>query len=191
MSARAILSLMFAVAVLCGCTSTSKNEDDSSPAQSPAASMQALIYSAVVRQLITVDHTFGDVVSRAASPFQAVYILDGVAPRSPQLSLTPEGGPFSERLKSDIISNTADLPPVEFIATVEQRIDPDSGGLTGVHNDGVVIGLGTIEPRGDDVVHVGAGFYCGGLCGHGLTYIVNKIGARWQITDTTGPQSIS
>jgi hypothetical protein len=144
-----------------------------------------MIYSAVVRQLVITDNTFGQ------SPFQLVYIVDGVAPRSPELSLDTEGEPFSDGLKSEIVSQTVTLPPVVFVARPEEKMDPARQGVTGVDNDGVIIGLGPIEPQGEGTVHVGAGFFCGGLCGLGLTYVVQNIGDQWVIVGKTGAESIS
>lgn len=148
-----------------------------------------MIYSVVLRQLVSIDNT--SAMSHGVSPVEHLYIVDGTAPGSPQQSFDAEGGPFSDRLKSEIIRQSKDLPPIEFIATTEQKIEPTPQSGNRVDNDGVIIGLGPIERQTDDAVQVGAGFYCGSLCGHGLTYIVKKIDTRWQIAGTTGPRSIS
>lgn len=191
MSTRAVASLMLVVAVLAGCTDTASDTSHrGSGVQSPAsASTESMIYSVVLRQLVSIDNT--SAMSHGVSPVEHLYIVDGTAPGSPEQSFDAEGGPFSGSLKSEIIRQSSDLPPVEFVATTEQKIDPNPENGNRVDNDGIIIGLGPIEHQADDVVHVGAGFYCGNLCGHGLKYIVKEIDAHWRIAGTTGPRSIS
>jgi hypothetical protein len=190
MSIRAAAAFILAASALAGCAgSPSDGHRGATTPTTTARATESLIYSAVLRQLILVDNTF--TVAKGVSPFTRVYIVDGVSPRSAQLSLDAEGEPFSEDLKREIASQSTSLPPVEFIADPEDKVDPKLNGMSGVVDNGVIVGLGAIEHQNNTSMHVGAGFFCGSVCGTGLTYVVEKIDGQWQITGNTGPFSIS
>jgi hypothetical protein len=148
---------------------------------------RAQIYAAVIRRLVTKDHTFG----RGPSPFEYVYVVDGAIPGAGNVrtGLRPAPEPFADALKQAVEDRLQDLPRLEFIT------DPDSvrlgkQGVGGVKNDGVIISLSPIEPVQDEV-HVSTGLWCGGLCGQWLTYVLSQDLERWKITGTTGPYAIS
>jgi hypothetical protein len=50
----------------------------------------------------------------------------------------------------------------------------------------IVLRLGTIEEK-DDGVEVGGSFGCGGLCGSGTTYLLERTDDGWEVVGTTGP----
>ena len=135
------------------------------------------------------DHTFGGV--GYPSPFKAVYILDALSSGSAALFIDADGAPLEEALKSEIIELSDGLPPVEFVDQLDTRADPGGQGVTGVQNDGVVIGLSAIEKRPEGTVLVGAGFWCGVDCGFGTTYVVEESNDGWHVTRNIGPTSIS
>lgn len=147
----------------------------------------AQIYAAVIRRLVTKDHTFGG----GPSPFEYVYVVDGPIPGAGnvRMGLRPSPQRFPEAVKRAIEGRLGDLPPLEFIA------DPDSvrlgrQGIGGVENDGVILSLGPIETVQAEV-QVSTGLWCGGTCGQWLTYVLGQDGGRWGITGTTGPYAIS
>jgi hypothetical protein len=147
------------------------------------------IYSAVIRRLVTRDHTFG----QNASPFAHVYVIDGPIPDAGD----PEGGgqfgPADEAFSSEIIAGIEarleDLPPVTFIANGND-VRRGEQGMGGVENNGVIIAVGPLEPE-DGRIHVSSSLWCGGLCGQWLTYVLAEDDGRWTITGTAGPVSIS
>jgi hypothetical protein len=152
-----------------------------------AARTQVQIYAAVIRRLVTKDHTFG----RSASPFEYVYVVDGPLPGAGNVrtGLRPAPQPFSDAIKDAVEHRLGDLPPLEFVS------DPDSvrlgrEGISGVRNDGVIISLGPIETVQGET-HVSTGLWCGGTCGQWLTYVLSEEDGRWKITGTTGPYAIS
>ena len=147
------------------------------------------IYSAVIRRLVTRDHTFGS----GPSPFQRVYVLDGVIsdasdPMAANL-LGPAARPFPPPLVSGIRERLRRLPPLRFVNNAKRvrRGKP----LYGVKNDGVIISLGRIEVTRPHRVQVSNSLWCGGLCGQWLTYVLREEDGRWRITGTTGPVAIS
>jgi len=146
----------------------------------------AEIYSAVVRQLVEEDHTFGE----GPSPFERIFIVDGAVqqandpglPREPPRSFWPE-------VRAGILEELADLPPVEFLT------DPDSvivgeKQCAHVKGNGVLITLGPIS-GGKDSVTVPNTLFFACLGGQWLTYKLEQAGASWQVAGTKGPYAIS
>lgn len=144
------------------------------------------IYAAVIRRLVTKDHTFG----RAKSPFAHVYVVDGAVENAGHV--TKEGEPgerFGRKIKEGIRQQLRSLPPIDFVRAPDSvRIGAD--GLGGVKNDGVIITLGPI-PRGQDKVKVQNNLWCGGRCGQWLTYVLRRQGGNWRVIGTMGPYAIS
>jgi hypothetical protein len=148
---------------------------------------RAQIYAAVIRQLVTRDHTFG----RAPSPFKYVYVVDGPIPGAGNVrtGIGPSPQPFPDAVKQAIEDRLGDLPPLEFISDPD-RVRLGKQGAGGVKNDGVIISLGPVEPE-EDEIQVSTGLWCGGTCGQWLTYVLSEDEGRWRITGTTGPYAIS
>jgi hypothetical protein len=145
------------------------------------------IYSAVVRQLVTVDHTFGS----GPPPFKHVYVLDHAVERAgdPMEDDDNSAAHFSDEVKEGLREELKHLPPIDFIS------DPDSvrlgkDGMRGVKDHGVVITLGPIAGRRGKA-KVANSLWCGGLCGQWLTYVVELEDGSWEVTETTGPAAIS
>ncbi|WP_413767353.1 hypothetical protein [Rhodococcus pyridinivorans] len=181
----ASFSLVLAGA-LAGCASADTGRPDATSSP-PPPSEQSQIYSAALHQLILVDNPF------ATAPTQvgAVYIVDGPASRSAEMSTVVDGPAFDTDLKNEIAAQSADLPPVEFTADPQQYADPARQGLTGVTDDGVIVGLSPTRRQDDGTVHLGAGLWCGLDCGLGLTYVLDRVDGQWTVTGTTGPVAIS
>lgn len=146
---------------------------------------QAQIYSAVIRQLYEVDHTFGE------SPnFPAVYIVyntmdsigDPDAPRSDSRVL-------GESLRTSIADGLAGLP-AEFIWVGDRDGVPLKNDGS-VQNGGAIVTLGNIHPGEDNFVLVSASLYIASLAATGKTYILEELDDGWQITGDTGVQWIS
>lgn len=151
-----------------------------------APSRQSLIYAAVIRQLVTVDHTFG-----GDPGFGTIFVLDRADPRAGE-GIAPqedEGTPISAEVQEEIRAELGDLPPVRFVATREEVVGPmEDGGV--VEDNGAFVTLGTIPAEGDRV-EIGAGMYIANLAGTWLTYVVRHNGEGWEVTGTTGPVAIS
>jgi hypothetical protein len=152
----------------------------------PTIDRTIAIYSAVIRRLVTRDHTFG----RAKSPFKHVYIVDGSVENAGHVTREGEPGkPFSSQVMEGIRAELRGLPPLDFVPDREAVL-LGRYGAGGVKNQGVVISLGPI-PAGSDKVKVENNLWCGSTCGQWLTYVVELQNGRWRITGTVGPYAIS
>jgi hypothetical protein len=152
---------------------------------------EAAIYAAVVRRLVTKDHTFGG----AKPPFQAIYVVDGAVrgaadPERP-VNLGPQKA-FSDAVKLDMQRRLSGLPPVRFIAARDAVVVGERGGASPGHvrKDGMVISLGPIVERGTRV-EVANSLWMNGLVGQWLTYVLVQREERWTVSGTTGQMAIS
>ena len=118
---RIVLALSAALLLAGACTDESADRSalPSPPVETPTPEGEAApeieIYAAVIRQLITKDHTFGG----GDSPFKHVYVVDGPIkdagnPRRSLFEPAPEH--FSQELTDGIEKRLEDLPPLEFIS---------------------------------------------------------------------------
>jgi hypothetical protein len=150
------------------------------------------IYSAVVRQLVTKDHTFG----RSDPGFKAVYVLDGAVEGAEDPQKSPREGapaePFSEAIKAGLRAKLTDLPPITFVRRSRSVIEGRNGGSSPGHvvDDGVLLTLGPIV-GGERRVEVGSNLWINGLAGLWTTYVVERRGGEWKLSGTTGPIAIS
>lgn len=148
-------------------------------------SEKADIYAVVIRQVYTVDHTFG------SNPpnFPVVYL--------PETTDDTAGDPSSAEANSTVISQSLQSEIVvrldnlhtEFvwIGDTKEVIESDSS----VKGDGAIITLGNIYTQEDGTVQVSASIYISNLAAGGKTYILQLVDGEWKITGTTGPIWIS
>jgi hypothetical protein len=187
------LGLLCLLVVAAGCDGPPVEPPPSgrAPAASPGKSRQATIdrtvaiYSAVIRRLVTKDHTFG----RAKSPFNHVYVVNGAVEKAGHVTKEGEPGtPFSREVR-DGIRAALDLLPLDFVPDRDSVL-LGKYGAGGVMNQGVVISLGPIPPGGSKV-EVENNLWCGSTCGQWLTYVLEWQDGTWRVTGTEGPYAIS
>jgi hypothetical protein len=182
-----------------GCGSEANAPDSAGPASQPEGSAdtplvprETLVYAAVIRQLVTKDHTFG-----GADPgFKVVYVLDGVVKGvggvDAHVGQSDPAEPFSDDVKAGLVSALEDLPPIEFVseraAVIIGKNSTDPIGH--VKNEGVLISLGPIEGTGTKV-EVGNSLWLSGLAGLWQTYVLRSRDGVWKVAGTTGPVAIS
>lgn len=187
--------LLALVLVVAACDSESppeprvENQGNLSPKahQDDADPRTVEIYAAVIRRLVTKDHTFGG----APSPFDHVFILDGLRQGAgdPSKGMGPPDKRFSREIKEALKIELASLPPIDFISDPDSvRVGRDLMG--GVKKNGVIVTVGPILGRGRNV-KVPNSIWCGGLCGQWLTYRLTLRGGNWRIMGTVGPYAIS
>lgn len=172
----------------CGTTTGSDVAVVASPsATATSASSRALeVYATVIRQLVTVDHTFGD----GPSPFKHVWVVDAPVDGVGAFGARPtkRGTPFDAELRAGLTERLADLKPVDFVSDADEvrqmGRDPE------VKDNGVIVTVGPIEEHGKKI-HVAHEIWCGGLCAEWFTYVLEKRGDAWVITGDTGPRAIS
>lgn len=143
------------------------------------------VYATVVRQLVTKDHTFGD----EPSPFERVYVVDGVVENAGDPSDVPRER-FPAAVKEGIARALADLPNVEFVADPDSVIVGESE-CAHVKGDGALISLGPIKDRSGGRVTVANGLFFACLGGQWLTYVLEPAEPSWRVVGTTGPIAIS
>lgn len=144
------------------------------------------IYTAVIRQLVTVDDTFGGTLNPPV-----VYLVNQTDDSI--------GDPDIEQQASQTIDAATQQAIVDGLADlgkewiwVDSRDDvplnPDNGFVEG---EGVIITLGNILPQEDGSVYVSGSIYIAMLAAGGQTYILQQVDGTWQITGTTGIQWMS
>lgn len=165
---------MTLVAVLASCktdgpTSVLKTEDESA------------IYAAVIRQLATVDDTFGGNLNPTK-----LYIIRNTDDKA--------GNPSGQQSDSTLISQTIqgkitgllrDLP-TEIVWIDEFQNAEFEKGTGTVKGNGAIITLGNIYPQEDGSVQVAGSIYVANLAAGGTTYVLEKRNGVWGITGRTG-----
>lgn len=185
--------VLFVVFATLGCGSTETVDTSPSPAgPSSGDEREAAIYSAVIRQLLMKDNTFGS----SPTPFKVVYVLDrpieGAADPEAQVNGGSSLEVFSETLKAAVRARLADLPPVMFVSTRSSVVVGEKAGSSPGHvrTGGVLITLGPI--LGDEgKVRVANSSWMNGLAAQWLTYVLGKQGTAWNVTGISGPIAIS
>jgi hypothetical protein len=188
----ACLLLVAACIVLTACTFLGAEEgspDTTAAERLPAPARPGLerrigIYSSVIRQLVTEDHTFG-----GADPgFKVVYVLDGALKGAEKTLLEepPPKEPFGEELKSGLGQSLGDLPDLVFVRDRLAVLNKDGE----VKNHGVLWTLGPIE-GGKRTAEVGTNLWVAGKGAIWQTYVVKNRASRWVVTGTTGWMAIS
>jgi len=142
------------------------------------------IYATAVREIYTVDHTFGD----DPPEFSFVYIVtttDGGT-----LLDTPATEPqkLTAEVREAIEAGVADLPfEVLWIADLDEApLNPNNGAIA--EGKGIVITLGNILMQEDGNVQLPVFMVCGGLCALGKTYVLEQVNGEWQVTGSVGPE---
>jgi len=147
------------------------------------------VYAAVVRQLVTKDHTFGG----EPSPFEQVFVVAGVVedPAGPRMApYLAIDRPFDAKVKSEIARELADLPPLEFVADPLTVVAIEEE-CPRVENDGVLIVLGPIAHDGGGSVTVANQLFFSCSGSQWDTYVLEPANGGWRVTGTTGPSGIA
>jgi hypothetical protein len=142
------------------------------------------IYSAVIRQVYTVDHTFGQ-----APNFSHVYLLRTDDVEAGAMPFASRPGTVAAPTQQAIIAALSDLPTTwTWISNIDEVPLDDSGSVA---QNGAIISLGNIRAQPDGKVHVATSLYVGRLAAGGQTYVVEKVNGTWKVTGKTGPSWIS
>ena len=147
---------------------------------------EAAVYTAVARQMYTVDDTFGGTLQPAK-----VYLVsrtdDSVGDPAVEQGASH---PISEAAQQAIVAGLTDLP-AEWVwvnSREEVPLDPGNGSVSG---EGAIFTFGSIHPQADGTVLVSGSIYVANLAAGGQTYIVEKTERGWTVTGTTGTAWIS
>jgi hypothetical protein len=100
------------------------------------------------------------------------------------------GSPFSEEEQQALRDLLGELRDVEFVSdwkAVQDRIFEATGAGTG---SDLLIRFARAPAEGDRL-EIPASAYCGGLCAHWMTLVVEQVAGAWKVTGTTGPVGIA
>ena len=143
---------------------------------------EVAIYAAVVRQLYTIDHTFGEPPN-----FPFVFLVqttddsvgDPDAPRAGSQVLR-------ESVQKEVVKALSDLP-AEFVWVIDSgTVLADSS--TRFRNGGAIVTLGNVHIQPDGSALVSASLYIGLEGALGKTYVLERVDGVWQVTGDTGVQ---
>jgi hypothetical protein len=148
----------------------------------------AAVYAAVIRQLVTKDHTFG----AAPSPFERVFVVDGAVAAAGDVLRARQKPtrPFSAAVKREILEALRDLPPVRFVAEPDTVIVGEKS-CARVRGEGALISLGPIRNARGGAVTVANSLFIACLGGQWLTYVLEPKDGSWRVLGTKGPIAIS
>ena len=145
---------------------------------------EAGILSAVIRQVYTVDDTYG-----GQGNFTTVYLLAVDDSESGAIPYSSKARSVPAVVQQAVLADLADLPShFEWIATAGEAPRDENNVVEG---NGAIITVGNIRSQPDGGVHVPASIYAGMLAAGGQTYVLGLQDGIWKITGTTGAPWIS
>ena len=139
------------------------------------------VYATVIRQVYTVDHTFGQPPN-----FPNIYLL-----KTNTLENQPsaqEGEAATTAADVAIIEALSDLPASFTWVTSLEDVPKDAHDTV---VDGAVISVGPIHPVDDGSLQVTASIYFASLGAGGQTYVLEQENGVWTITGITGERWMS
>ncbi len=176
-----IIILMVAASFLLGSASCAGSGNELTTQE------EETIYAEVIRQLATIDDTFGGNFNPST-----VYVIrhtdDGAG--NPQDQETPPMI-ISESSQSKITSLLKDLSADIIWIDKRQDAEFEDTESSEVKDHGAIITIGNIHHQKDGTVQVAGSIYIAGMATGGTTYILEKIAGVWEITGITGGRWIS
>jgi hypothetical protein len=166
-----------------GCTAADEPTGDPVPADSGD---EAPIYAAAIRQIYTVDHSFGE-----PPGWPLVYAVNSTddavmpdAPVAPSQDLAPE---LQAAIQAELVDQPFELIWIDSMD--EAPIDSNNGQIA--EGESIIITLGNIHPQNDGTIQMPFFMTCGGLCGIGKIYILSQVDGAWRVTGSVGPEIMS
>ncbi len=153
--------------------------------EGPGPDPKPRVLAAAVRQLVSVDHTFGT----GPPPFTEYLLLSSIDPAAGHVGSNQDSPtrPLTAGERDAIAAAVAPFGPSRWIDDPERWRSED---LRPTIEGAVIIGVG--EPEiSDTSALVPMSLWCGGTCGTWLTYRVELVDGSWQVVGTEGPIAIS
>lgn len=151
-----------------------------------SAAEETANYSAVVRQLVTVDDTFGGTLQPSL-----IYIISETNDQigDPDIEQLPPQI-IAVEMQNEISATLSDLPGE--IIWIEGRENVEISRNTGeVVGGGIIVTLGNIHHQEDGTLLISGSIYIANLAAGGQTYVLEQVDGQWTITGNTGVQWIS
>jgi hypothetical protein len=144
---------------------------------------ETAIYSSVIRQLVTVDDTFGGNLNP-----ETLYVIKNTddSAGNPVEGQQSDAHMITETMQIEISSMLNDLPiEIVWVDRFEDAEFEENGFE--VKRGGAIITLGNIYPKEEGSVQVAGSIYIANLAAGGKTYILEKSSGSWEITGHVGP----
>jgi major membrane immunogen (membrane-anchored lipoprotein) len=141
------------------------------------------IYAGVIRQLSTVDDTFGGNLNP-----ETLYVIENTddSAGNPVEGQQSDTRMITETMQSEISNILNDLSAeIIWIDRFEDAEFEETGFE--VKRGGAIITLGNIYSKEDGSVQVAGSIYIANLAAGGTTYILEKSSGSWEITGHAGP----
>ena len=148
---------------------------------------ETAIYAVVIRQLATVDDTFGGNLNP-----DTLYVIKNTDDRAgnPVEGQQSDTHIITETMQGEISSMLTDLSiEIIWIDRFEDAVFEESGFE--VKRGGAIIRLGNIYLKEGSSVQVAGSIYIANLAAGGTTYILEKVDGFWEITGRAGPTWMS
>jgi len=148
---------------------------------------ETAIYAVVIRQLATVDDTFGGNLNP-----KTLYVIKNTddSAGNPVEGQQSDTRMITETMQSDTSSMLNDLSAeIIWVDRFEDADFEDSGFE--VKRGGAIITLGNIYLKEGGSVQVAGSIYVANLAAGGTTYVLEKVNGAWEITGRAGPSWIS
>ncbi|MFC1958733.1 hypothetical protein ACFLV6_02325 [Chloroflexota bacterium] len=148
---------------------------------------ETAIYAGVIRQLTTVDDTFGGNLNP-----DTLYVIKNTddSAGNPVEGQQSDTRMITETMQSDISGMLNDLSAeIIWVDRFEDAKFEENGSE--VKRGGAIITLGNIYLKEDGSVQVAGSIYIANLAAGGTTYILENDGGSWEITGHAGPSWMS
>ncbi|MFC1958794.1 DUF3221 domain-containing protein [Chloroflexota bacterium] len=144
---------------------------------------ETAIYAVVIRQLATVDDTFGGNLNP-----DTLYVIKNTddSAGNPVEGQQSDTRMIAENMQSEISSMLKNLPmEIVWVDRFEDAEFEETGFE--VRRGGAIITLGNIYLKEGSSVQVAGSIYIANLAAGGTTYILEKVAGVWEITGRAGP----
>lgn len=149
-----------------------------------AAIDETQILAAIVRQVYTVDDTFG-----GTSRLPTIYLLAVDDAGGDAIPYSSPARPLPAPVQQGVVAALGDLPAqFKWVAGAGEVKRDQNNAVAG---NAAIITVGKVQPQPDGTVRVTASIYLSPLAAGGQTYILENQGGEWKVTGTTGAQWIS
>ena len=177
---RTVLVLIVTALLATACGNSSQGIDTGDGGTDSAT---AEVMAASLRQVATVDHTFG----QGPPPFTRYLVQASTDPGAGDGTSSGESRPLTDTEQTAIAAALENLGAVEFIDDPDEWRTED---LAPTVEGSVILGVGEPSIDGNTAL-VPVSLWCGGLCGTWLTYRVELSDGTWTVTGIAGPIAVS
>ena len=143
---------------------------------------EVVVYAEVIRQLATVDDTYGGNLNPAT-----IYVIKNTDDKV--------GNPGDQEARSKAIPDTSHSNITGMLSDLSAEIiwvdkfedaEFEQTQYFEVKNGGAIITLGNIYVQADGSVQVAGSIYTASMAAGGTTYVLEKVDGSWEITGRVG-----